>query len=427
MKQLFISVCCWFIASSAMAQLTIEDCQKLAEENYPLVQRYGLLDETTQYTLQNIARGWLPQVNMLAQGTYQSAVTEWPDNLLNLMQSVGGTAPEGLHRDQYKIALNVEQAIYEGGSIKAQKEVASADNLIQQKQLDVDMYAVRQRVNDLYFGMLLTDEYLEQNEIHQELLQDNIRKMESLVKNGVAIESDIDALKAELLTAKQSANNLQSQRKSLQQVLALFINKETTEVAQLVKPEATLPSVENINRPELQLFAAQKSKIDAQEKLLKTSLLPRVSFFAQGFYGYPGYNMFEDMYKHEWSLNGMVGIKAAWNISSFYNHKTDLKKLNIARQQIDNAEDTFRFNNRLLSTQQQETINRYQKLMANDDEIITLRQSVRQSVERKIQHGTADANTLVQELTRENTARQNRSTHEIEMLQAIYNLKNTVN
>lgn len=410
-----------------MAQLTIEDCQKLAEENYPLVQRYGLLDETTQYTLQNIARGWLPQVNMLAQGTYQSAVTEWPDNLLNLMQSVGGTAPEGLHRDQYKIALNVEQAIYEGGSIKAQKEVASADNLIQQKQLDVDMYAVRQRVNDLYFGMLLTDEYLEQNEIHQELLQDNIRKMESLVKNGVAIESDIDALKAELLTVKQSANNLQSQRKSLQQVLALFINKETTEVAQLVKPEATLPSVENINRPELQLFAAQKSKIDAQEKLLKTSLLPRVSFFAQGFYGYPGYNMFEDMYKHEWSLNGMVGIKAAWNISSFYNHKTDLKKLNIARQQIDNAEDTFRFNNRLLSTQQQETINRYQKLMANDDEIITLRQSVRQNVERKIQHGTADANALVQELTRENTARQNRATHEIEMLQAIYNLKNTVN
>lgn len=410
-----------------MAQLTIEDCQKLAEENYPLVQRYGLLDETTQYTLQNIARGWLPQVNMLAQGTYQSAVTEWPDNLLNLMQSVGGTAPEGMHRDQYKIALNVEQAIYEGGSIKAQKEVASADNLIQQKQLDVDMYAVRQRVNDLYFGMLLTDEYLEQNEIHQELLQDNIRKMESLVKNGVAIESDIDALKAELLTAKQSANNLQSQRKSLQQVLALFINKETTEVAQLVKPEATLPSVENINRPELQLFAAQKNKLEAQEKLLKTSLLPRVSFFAQGFYGYPGYNMFEDMYKHEWSLNGMVGIKAAWNISSFYNHKTDLKKLAVARKQIDNAEDTFLFNNRLQSTQQQETVSRYQKLMADDDEIITLRQSVRQSVERKIQHGTADANTLVQELTRENTARQNRSTHEIEMLQAIYNLKNTVN
>lgn len=407
-------------------QLTLEECQQLAQENYPLLKRYNLIQQTTEYSLQNINRGYLPQLVFSGQATYQSDVATLPELLTNLLAQ-NGYAVKGLDKDQYRIALDLNQIIWDGGNLKAQKENVTAQGEIQTKQTDVDMYNIRERINNLYFGILLIEDKIRLNQDLQTLLQSNCDKLESMRQNGTAMQADVNAIRAEYLKTNQQLTELTSMRQSFQQMLTLFIGKQVTANTTLLKPNATLPiSLENL-RPELQMFDAQLQQTEAQRRLLNSGVRPRLSLFAQGFYGYPGYNMFEDMFNHDFSLNGLVGVRLSWNISKLYTHKNDKRKLVLAQNQIENAREVFLFNNQLQSTQEQEAIERYRRMMSEDDEIIRLRTSVRQAAEAKLKHGVIDVNNLLQEITRENQARTNQSSHEIEMLKHIYELRHTVN
>ncbi|MBO5225374.1 MAG: TolC family protein [Parabacteroides sp.] len=407
-------------------QLTLEECQQLAQENYPLLKRYNLIQQTTEYSLQNINRGYLPQLVFSGQATYQSDVATLPELLTNLLAQ-NGYAVKGLDKDQYRIALDLNQIIWDGGNLKAQKENVTAQGEIQTKQTDVDMYNIRERINNLYFGILLIEDKIRLSQDLQTLLQSNYDKLESMRQNGTAMQADVNAIRAEYLKTNQQLTELTSMRQSFQQMLTLFIGKQVTANTTLLKPNATLPiSLENL-RPELQMFDAQLQQTEAQRRLLNSEVRPRLSLFAQGFYGYPGYNMFEDMFNHDFSLNGLVGVRLSWNISKLYTHKNDKRKLVLAQNQIENAREVFLFNNQLQSTQEQEAIERYRKMMSEDDEIIRLRTSVRQVAEAKLKHGVIDVNNLLQEITRENQARTNQSSHEIEMLKHIYELRHTVN
>lgn len=161
--------------------------------------------------------------------------------------------------------------------------------------------------------------------------------------------------------------------------------------------------------------------------MLNSKLLPRLSVFAQGFYGYPGYDAFDAMFNHDWKLNGMIGARLVWNIDGLYRNKTDKKKIEAQRNLIETGRETFLFNNSLLQIQQNEGIAKYRQLIAEDDDIVSLRSQVRQSAESKLTHGIIDTNNLLQEITRESQAKIDRSTHEVQMLKETYDLKFTVN
>lgn len=408
------------MAMIATAQTTLNDCQKWAAENYPLLKRYELLQATTDYTVANINKGWLPQLSAGAQATLQSDVMSLPDGLKSIMSQAGYNV-KGLKKDQYKVAIDVSQTIYDGGSIKAAKQAARAEGEAKARQNDVDMFAIRDRVNNLFFGILLAEDKLKLNSDLQQLLLDNCRKLEAMVKGGTATNADLDAVKAEYLNARQQQVELSSAKNSYVRMLEIFTGRQIEQP--LKRPEATVPDNISTQRPELSLFNAQTRQLNARSAQLDAAIRPRLSLFAQGYYGYPGYNMFEDMFSHDWSLNGMIGMRLSWNISSLYTHKNEKRKLATAANEIENARDVFLFNNRLQTTQERMAVERYRRIMADDDEIIQLRTSVRQAAEAKLSHGIIDVNGLLQEITRENTARTQQSVHEIEMLKAIYELK----
>lgn len=404
----------------ANAQTTLNDCQKWAAENYPLLKRYELLQATTDYTVANINKGWLPQLSAGAQATLQSDVMSLPDGLKSIMSQAGYNV-KGLKKDQYKVAIDVSQTIYDGGSIKAAKQAARAEGEAKARQNDVDMFAIRDRVNNLFFGILLAEDKLKLNSDLQQLLLDNCRKLEAMVKGGTATNADLDAVKAEYLNARQQQVELSSAKNSYVRMLEIFTGRQIEQP--LKRPEAAVPEDISTQRPELSLFNAQTRQLNARSAQLDAAIRPRLSLFAQGYYGYPGYNMFEDMFSHDWSLNGMIGMRLSWNISSLYTHKNEKRKLATAANEIENARDVFLFNNRLQTTQERMAVERYRRIIADDDEIIRLRTSVRQAAEAKLSHGIIDVNGLLQEITRENTARTQQSVHEIEMLKAIYELK----
>jgi outer membrane protein TolC len=260
----------------------------------------------------------------------------------------------------------------------------------------------------------------------QELLSANEKKLASMVKNGTAAESDYQSVKAERLEVMQQGTSLQAQRNALVRMLSTFCGIEVKQAAKPVLSES-VAQTQTVRRPELKTIDAQLRLADAQEKALDAALMPKLGVFAQGFYGYPGYNMFEDMMGHKWSLNGMIGARLTWNIGALYTRKNDKAKLNAQRSMFNVQRETFLFNNNLEQIQQNEDIERYRKLMADDEEIITLRSAVRRAAESKLSHGIIDVNDLVREINAENGARVQQTIHEIEMLKEIYNQKYTTN
>ena len=415
---------CILMMLPAMAQAqTLEECQRAAEGNYPLIRQYGLIEKTTSLNVANIQKGWLPQVTASAQATLQTDVTAFPDKLQTVFQQTGITM-DGLKKDQYRVGIDVQQTVYDAGNIKSQKEIARRQGELQSRQNEVTMYNVRKSVNKMYFSLLLVDEQIRLNADLQTVLEGNEKKLAAMLKGGTASESDWQNVKVERLNVVQKMTGLQSQRTALARMLSIFCG---IEVNGLVKPEMPENMNPSINlRPELKALDAQLRLTDAQERALDAAMMPRLGVFAQGYYGYPGYNMFEDMMSHKFSWNGMIGARLTWNIGALYTRKNDKAKLQVQRETTEVNRERFLFDNNLEQIEQNENISRYRQMMTDDEEIISLRSSIRKAAESKLAHGIIDVNDLVREINSENKARVEQCIHEIEMLKEIYDLKITI-
>ena len=422
MKKIMISLALIILSSGSWAQ-TLEECQQAAEKNYPLIKQYGLIAKTTQLTVKNIQKGWLPQVTASAQATYQSAVTAWPESMQSIYQQMGLNM-KGLRKDQYKIGVDLQQTIYDGGAISSQRNIAQQEGKVEEAQTETNLYQVRRRVNEMYFSLLLLNEQIQLNEDVKALLQSSEKKLSAMVKGGTAATSDLDNVQAERLSVEQQNENLKQQKLILQRMLSVFCGLEVNNTQ---KPAPIQIATSVNNRPEMRLYNSQLELTEAKEKALDTQLRPKLGLFAQGFYGYPGLNMFEDMMNRKWSLNGIVGVKLSWNVSALYTHKNDKARLSAQREMIENAREVFLFNNKLEEIQQSENISRYQTMMKSDDEIIVLRTNVRKAAESKLAHGIIDVISLLREINNENAAKTQQSIHEIDMLKEMYNLKYTNN
>ena len=424
MKHICLLCGMMWLALSASAQ-SLDECRRLARKHYPEIRLYDLITQTEQYNLSNAAKAWIPQITISGQATYQSATPTYPEAFSAMMQS-NGIHMSGIRKDQYKIAVDVSQHIWDGGKSKAGRALAEAEAEELRRKTDVSLYDIQSRVDNIYFGILLLDERQAQTEALIALLESNLARMRTYYKNGVAMQADVDILEAELLTARQTLGQVESSRSSYRRMLEIFIGQALT------SPRLERPTMKDVGsrtsaRPELALFDAQTNKLEAQRKAIYASLMPRFSAFAQGYYGYPGLDMFKSMTSSDGTLNALVGLRMSWNIGTFYTKKNNLEKLNIAQKQIAVGRDIFLFNTEMQTIQEDGEIDRLRKALEDDNRIVELRQRVRKAAESQLVNGVIDTTDLLRKITDETTANLNRSTHEIELLQAIYKLKTTLN
>lgn len=422
MKKEIISFALIMMANAIQAQ-TLEECQLAAEKNYPIIKQYDLISQTTQLTVQNIMKGWLPQIAVTAQATYQSDVASWPKSMKTTLQQFGINM-KGVSKDQYKIGIDLQQTIYDGGTISSQRSIARQEEKVQKAQVETNLYQVRKRVNEMYFALLLLNEQIKLNDDVKALLLSSEKKLASMLKGGTIATSDFENIRAERLSVEQQNESLKSQRQMLQHLLSTFCG---IKVSNVQKPAPFETTISSNKRPEMLLFDNQLKLSSIKEKALNTQIRPKLGIFAQGFYGYPGFNMFEDMMNRKWSLNGIAGIKLSWNIGALYSLKNDKAKLRLQREMTENAREIFLFNNQLEEIQQNENIKRYHTMKQTDDEIIMLRTNIRKSAESKLSHGIIDINNLLREINNENAAKIQQTIHDIEMLKEMYNLKYTNN
>lgn len=407
------------------AEITMSQCVDKALANYPMIRQYNLIASTRDIELSDINKSWLPRINTYAQGTVQNVVPSFPKTLSGVLDQMGQPM-EGLSKFQYKVGLDVAQTIWDGGVSKAQREMKRASAQTQKDALDVELYAVRQRVENLYFAILLTQEQIEQNNNTATLIKSNLEKLRSMFANGAAMQSDVNMVEAQLLGLEQNITEARSALKGYRRVLELFIG-ESLHGEKLVRPDVVLPSETESNRPELRLFESRLAATKVTQRLSDTSLMPKIGLFAQAYYGYPGFDYFKSMINRDLSFNILAGIKVNWNIDSFYTRKNVARKTTVDRENILAEKDTFLFNSDMQTASQIETIDGLREVMTNDARIISLRTSVREAAESQLRNGIIDTTTLLTKITDENQAKLTARFHEIQLLQEITNLKYTLN
>ena len=396
--------------------VTIEKVYQLAGKNYPLIKQRDLIAKTKDYTVSNAGKGYLPVFFVNGQATYQSAVTSFPFKI-----PLPGVTLPNYSKDQYRIYGEADQVVYDGGIIKNQKQTAEANEIVQQQNLEVELYALYDRVNQLFFGALLMDEQLKQNDLLKQDVQNGVDKAKALVANGTAYRSSVDELSAQLLQADQSRVELIAAKKAYLDMLSLFIDIKLDDSTILEKPAAPVLN-DNINRPELLFYDYQKKIYDLQGHLLNVQLRPKVSFFVQGGYGRPGLDALSNNF--EWYYIG--GIKLNWNFGSLYTLKNQQYILDINKQTLDVDKETFLFNTKIVQKQQDADVKKYPELIQKDDAIISLRESVKKAASAQLENGVLSAHDYINEVNAEDQARQNKIFHEVQLLQAQYNYRNTV-
>lgn len=411
------------LCSPVLAQVTIDDCYRLAQENYPLIKKYGLIAKTKDYNLENARKGYLPQLTLSAKASWQSDVTEIPIDASRLgLESV--SFPR-LSQDQYGLALDVSQTIWDGGEIQSQRDRIRTSAEVEDKNVEVSLYAVNQRVNQLFFGILLADAQLRQNHLLKENLKRTCLEVSSYVRNGIANQADLDAVKVDLLKAEQNEAEYQTTKAAYTAMLARLTGQNWDERTEFVKPEweKVLYDSKEVRRPELQLYEAQIRNYRSEEQQITAGLLPKLGLYATGGYGRPGLDMFEN----DFSLYLTAGVRLTWNIGNFYTMKNRRKNIQNNIRLVETQRETFLFDTSLDAIQKDKTVRKYAEQLKYDDEIIRLKQSIRQSSEKKMAGGTLSGTDLMRDINAEQQAIQSKILHEMQLLLTIYDLKHITN
>lgn len=399
------------INSQAQESLTLQKAYELAEQNYPLIKQRELIKQTSAYTVDNIGKGFLPQVAFSGQATYQSDVTA-------VKVPIPGINIESPGKDQYKLLADVSQLVYDGGLIKQQKNIQQLADDVEQQRIDVELYKIRDRINQLFLGVLYLDEQLKQVELIKADLNNGIKRVEAQVNNGVAFRSSLNVLQAEVLKTEQRAIELQATRKGYIDVLSLFTNQTLPETIRLERPTVNSPVLINeIQRPELNLYSTQEKLLGGQLKVIDARNKPKASLFWQGGYGRPGLNFLDNNFDFFYT----TGIRLNWSLGGLYTRKNERKIIELNQKTIGIQKETFLLNTNTDLKRQQSEVEKLQKLVATDKDIIDLRIKVKDAAKAQLENGVITANDYLREVNAEDQARQSRITHEIQLLQAQIN------
>ena len=414
----------WLFASVGLSAQTlkIDDCYRMAREIFPLVKQYELIEKTKEFSIENAQKAYLPQIGVYAQATYQSEVTKIPLDFEALKPILGNkvpTIPE-ISKDQYKFYGDISYSLTGLVTNKNQSDLVKANAEVEKQKLEVELYKLRERINSLFFGILLIDEQIAQTELVKKDIQSGIERAEVAFKNGVALRNTADNLKAELLKIKQRATELQATRKGYADMLSMFIGQKIDEHTVFEKPFPPTISSE-INRPEIELFNSQNRAFDIQNRLITNKNLPRLSLFLQGGFGKPALNMFSDNFDPYY----LTGVRLSWNLSGLYTAKNERKQVATNQAGIKLQQEIFLFNTNLALSQQCAEISKMQELITDDSEIIKLRENVKNATQTQLENGTATTNDYLIAVNAEAQARQNLISHEIQLIMYQYNVKTT--
>ncbi|WP_020529920.1 TolC family protein [Flexithrix dorotheae] len=400
-----------FYSTQVFGQITLEECQTKARENFPLIQQYELIEQTREYTLSNAGKAFLPQLDVTLIG-----------GVIEGLPSFGAPGSESSSTEFNMISMvQFNQVIWDGGLTKASKAATTANAEIEKANLEVSLYSLEERVNNLFFGVLLIEEQIAQMEILKSTLQRNMKRVEVAVENGTAFKSDIDEIKVEVINVDQKVAELQFNKKAYLNVLAAMIGETIPPKTKLERPaiDDSFIALEN-NRPELNLYQNQEFLIEAKSNIDKAMLYPKIGIMGIGTFIQPGVDFGTS------KLNNILvgGLSLNWTLGNLYQNNNNKKLTEINLQKVKVQRETFLFNTNLELTQTQQELDKFKTLIDQDKELLTLKSGIKQAYEVKYENGVSTMSQLLDKVNDENAAKQNLIMHEIQYLMKVYQYKN---
>ena len=398
------------IAAFAQERISLEDCYRLARDHYPTVQKLDLIAKGEDYTLANANKAYLPQISIIGQATYQSETIDFSESIGRLPLPI--TLPE-VSKDQYKVVGEVSQLLYNGGATQAQKQLIKAQSAVQAQAVETQLYALKQRVSNLYFGVLLIDAQLSQNQLNVETLQSQLEKATVALKYGTTLASQVAELKAEIVRLSMQRTEYEATKTLYLQMLSTFIGQPLSTNTLLERPQSRRIGKGN-QRPELKGFDLQQAVLEAQERQLSSEYLPKIGLFAQGAYGRPTLNIL----KNEFDFYYIAGVRLQWHLSPLYSLSNRKQLLRFQGESLSADRQAFMMSTELDLTQQQTQISKLQRLMEQDKESVALRHQVAQAAQVQLDNGVITTHEYLQKVNAEHLAQQTLLLHEIQLLQA---------
>ena len=402
-----------FISLTSYGQLGIDSCQAKARRNYPLIQQFSLIDQTTEFTVSNANKAFLPQLSFNIIG---GVVDGFPS-----IEAPGATENSSSSMQLISV-VQLNQAIWDGGITKANKEMIKANAEKDKAGVEVALYQIRDRVDNLFFGILLIDAQIEQQRIYFTTLERNAQRIEIAVENGTAYKSDLDEIKVGLLNAEERMLELDYNKQAYVEVLAAMIGEPVPKATKFKRPEKTFIDLSNgINRPELSMFTNQKAMIDAQAGLNRSSMYPRIGLLGFGTFLSPGINFGAS------DINRILvaGLSVSWDIAGLYRNGNNKKLEELGLMKIENQEETFLFNTNLQISQTQMELQKYNQLIEKSGEVLEIKSRIKKAYEVKYENGISTLTELMDKTNEENLANQKLILQEIQYLQKMYQYKYT--
>lgn len=410
----FLSALAVFGGIASAQSVSLEECQSLARENYPQIKQFGLIDASEKYDLAIASMSWIPQFAVSGKATWQSDVVEMPFEIPGFEFDIP--------HDQYSLSANVTQHIWDGGASGSRKEAVRTGAEVQRQQVEVSLYSVKSRVQNVYLGILLLDEQIRQNEVLIESLRRNENNVKALVANGMAYKSDADIIRVNILNSMQQADALAADREAYVKMLGMLAGKDMSGADFVVPQDDVCLDITDVRRPELGLYSAQLKQNEAQIKQLNALITPQFDLTLQGGFGRPALNMFSNSFDPMF----IAGVKMQWNIGALYTRKNDMKKIENTRRNIESQKEVFLFNTSLDALQTLTEVDKARMMLEKDDEIVALRTSIREAGEEQYRNGVIKMTDLMDMIDDEHNAKLARSIHHIQLLMAVYDMKNTL-
>ena len=400
---------------TAEAQVTIDQCMSMARENYPQIRQLNLIDESARYDVASITKSWLPHLTISGKATYQSDVVEMPFDIPGFSFN--------LPHDQYSLVGEISQTIWDGGMSGSSREVTETGSAVQKEQVEVSLYAINERVEKIFLGILLYDSQLEQNGILRNGLERNASQALACIESGTAYRSDLEMIEVSILNCEQQREELLKDRQAYLTMLEKLTGM-SLDGQEFIVPDADTDFMmrDTISRPEIGLYDAQLRQQEAMIRQLDTKISPQFSLSLQGGIGRPGLNILKNSFQPYWT----AGLRMSWDIGALYTRKDEKRKLDAQIRKIESDKETFIFNTGLDATQMMGAIDKARSLLEKDRQIIALRESIRASGEEQYRNGVITMTDLMSRIDDEYNAKVAESIHRIQLLMAIYDLKTCV-
>lgn len=388
--------------------LSLDSCYSKAIANYPLIKQKALQVAIYDLKIKNIKTNYYPQLNLNAQATYQSDVTTLPIK-------IPGMEIPSLANDQYKASLDISQTIYDGGASSVQKKIENISLQLDQENINLETYKVKLQINSIFFNILVLKENKALLLSMKEEIQSKLKKIEAGIKNGAILESNANQLKAEVIKIDQQITELDAGIKASLKMLGDYLNTELPDDTKLIAPEitSTAKGYDN-NRIEKNVFKLQIEKLNTSKSFYKVKTSPKLSSFGQFGYGRPGLNMLSN----EFNPYFLVGLKFNWNIWDWNQNSREKQILDLQSNLIKTQEETFNKNLTIVLVKNIADIDKYDELIAQDNQIIELRKKIVETAASQLENGIITATEYLTEMNASTQALLNLKTHQIQQVKA---------